>query len=68
MGKISWSLPAPLITTSATCKKIRDDKGYWSGVETYVSEHTDAVFSHGLCPECEKKAHEDLDQLLRENS
>jgi hypothetical protein len=56
-----------MLPICASCKKVRDDKGYWSGVETYVSEHTDAVFSHGLCPECEKKAHEDLAQLLREN-
>ncbi|MBU0674462.1 MAG: CHASE domain-containing protein [Proteobacteria bacterium] len=56
-----------LLPICASCKKIRDDTGYWSGVETYVSEHTDAVFSHGLCPECEKKALEDLAQLIREN-
>lgn len=42
-----------MLPICASCKKIRDDKGYWSGVETYVSEHTDAVFSHGLCPECD---------------
>lgn len=57
-----------MLPICATCKKIRDDEGYWSGVETYVSEHTDAVFSHGLCPECDKKAHEDLAQLIRENT
>ncbi|MDA3971834.1 MAG: response regulator [Desulfobulbaceae bacterium] len=57
-----------MLPICASCKRIRDDKGYWSGVETYVSEHTDAVFSHGLCPECEKKGREDLAQLLRENS
>ena len=56
-----------MLPICASCKKVRDDRGYWSGVETYVSQHTDAVFSHGLCPECEKKAHEDLAQLIREN-
>jgi CHASE1-domain containing sensor protein len=56
-----------MLPICASCKKIRDDKGYWSGVETYVSEHTDAVFSHGLCPECEKKAYEDLDEFIRKN-
>ncbi len=35
-----------------SCKKIRDDKGYWSEVEVYVSEKTDATFSHGYCPQC----------------
>lgn len=34
------------------CKKIRDDKGYWNQVEVYVRNHTEAEFSHGLCPEC----------------
>lgn len=57
-----------MLPICALCKKVRDDRGYWSGVETYVSEHSDAVFSHGLCPECEKKGHEDLAKLIRENS
>ncbi|MCC5850768.1 MAG: response regulator [Verrucomicrobia bacterium] len=34
------------------CKKIRDDKGYWQQVEVYLQAHSDAEFSHGLCPEC----------------
>jgi len=39
----------------ASCKKIRDDKGYWTGIETYISERSEAEFSHGLCPECVTK-------------
>lgn len=39
----------------ASCKKIRDDSGYWNEVEKYISEHSDAQFSHGLCPECAEK-------------
>lgn len=39
----------------ASCKKIRDDRGYWNEVEKYISEHTGAEFSHGLCPECAEK-------------
>ncbi len=39
----------------ASCKKIRDDRGYWNQVETYISEHSEAEFSHGICPECAKK-------------
>ncbi|MEJ2696997.1 MAG: hypothetical protein P8013_10150 [Candidatus Sulfobium sp.] len=39
----------------ASCKKIRDDRGYWYEVEKYVSEHSDAQFSHGLCPDCAEK-------------
>ncbi len=34
------------------CKKIRDDKGYWTQMEAYISERSEAEFSHGLCPEC----------------
>jgi hypothetical protein len=34
------------------CKKIRDDQGYWSQIESYISEHTDATFTHGVCPDC----------------
>mgnify|MGYP000369887611 CR=1 FL=1 len=37
------------------CKKIRDDKGYWSQVEIYISQHSQADFSHGICPDCKKK-------------
>ena len=40
------------IPICASCKKIRDDKGYWNQLEAYISKHTDAVFSHGLCPDC----------------
>jgi PAS domain S-box-containing protein len=41
-----------LLPICANCKKIRDDEGYWHSVEAYVSEHSQARFSHGICPEC----------------
>jgi PAS domain S-box-containing protein len=44
-----------LIPICASCKKIRDDKGYWQQVEVYVRDHSEAKFSHGICPECTKK-------------
>ncbi len=44
-----------LLPICAWCKKIRDDKGYWKAVETYVSERTKAEFTHGMCPECQNK-------------
>lgn len=56
-----------LLPICASCKKIRDDKGYWSGVEAYVSEHTEAVFTHGICPECEKKMYAELENLKNRN-
>ncbi len=37
------------------CKKIRDDQGFWSQVEVYISKHSEADFSHSLCPECKRK-------------
>jgi len=37
------------------CKKIRDDKGYWNQIEAYLNEHTDAEFTHGICPDCAKE-------------
>jgi len=44
-----------LLPICASCKKIRDDKGYWQQVEDFVGEHTGAHFSHGLCPACVSK-------------
>ncbi len=41
-----------LIPICASCKKIRDDKGYWSQIELYIRAHSAAEFSHGICPEC----------------
>jgi len=41
-----------LIPICAGCKKIRDDGGYWQQVEKYITDRSDAEFSHGLCPEC----------------
>lgn len=41
-----------ILPICANCKKIKDDKGYWSEVETYIQNHTDAEFSHGLCENC----------------
>lgn len=43
-----------LLPICSACKKIRDDKGYWQQIEAYIHEHSDAEFSHGICPECFK--------------
>ncbi len=48
--KLSGMLPI-----CASCKKIRDDKGYWNQIEAYIRDHSEAEFSHGICPECMKK-------------
>ncbi len=44
----------------ASCKKIRDDKGYWNQIESYISSHSEAEFSHGVCPECAEKLYPEL--------
>ena len=49
-----------IIPICSGCKKIRDDKGYWKQVEVYVRDHSDAEFSHGICPECIKKLYPDF--------
>lgn len=50
-----------LLPICSYCKKVRDDKGYWSQIESYISAHSEAQFSHSLCPECLKKLYPDLD-------
>ena len=49
-----------LLPICASCKKIRDDRGYWKQIETFISEHSQAEFSHGICPECARKFYPDL--------
>ncbi len=44
-----------LLPMCASCKKIRDDSGYWKQIESYLHEHSDAKFSHGICPDCAKE-------------
>jgi PAS domain S-box-containing protein len=44
-----------LLPICSSCKKIRDDMGYWNTLELYIMEHTDAEFTHGICPDCIRK-------------
>ncbi len=44
-----------LLPICASCKKIRDDRGYWNQIEAYIRDHSEAEFSHGICPECTRK-------------
>lgn len=44
----------------ASCKKIRDDKGYWNQIESYIRDHSEAEFSHGICPDCMRKLYPDM--------
>ncbi len=49
-----------LLPICSSCKKIRDDKGYWNQLEAYISSHSEADFSHSICPECEKKLYPEI--------
>jgi PAS domain S-box-containing protein len=44
-----------IVPICASCKKVRDDEGYWQQVDAYLSRHTDVRFSHGICPDCMAK-------------
>ena len=55
-----------LLPICASCKKIRDDKGYWNAVEDFVSQHSQAQFSHGICPECAKKLYPEHGTPIKE--
>ena len=50
-----------LLPICASCKKIRDDKGYWNQIDNYIETHSEVEFSHGLCPDCAKKLYPDFD-------
>jgi PAS domain S-box-containing protein len=49
-----------LLPICAACKNIRDDKGYWNKIEAYIKAHSEAEFSHGICPDCARKLYPDL--------
>jgi CheY-like chemotaxis protein len=57
-----------LIPVCAWCRKMRNEKGYWLQVEEYLTEHTDAEFTHGMCEECSKKAFAEREELKRKRS
>ncbi len=60
VNKLSGFLPI-----CSSFKKIRDDKGYWSEVEKYIGEHSEAQFSHGICPDCMRKLYPEIaDEIL----
>jgi hypothetical protein len=50
-----------MLPICASCKKIRDDKGYWNQIEAYISQYSEAQFSHSVCPECAQKLYPDLE-------
>lgn len=57
-----------LIPICAHCKKVRNDKGYWEQVETYVRQRSEAQFSHGICPDCLEGVREEVEQIKKDPS
>jgi response regulator RpfG family c-di-GMP phosphodiesterase len=55
-----------VVPICAWCKKIRDDEGYWKQLESYVREHTEAEFSHGICPSCAATFQEQIARATEE--
>jgi len=51
-----------LLPVCAWCRRVRDDQGYWSELEAYVQQHTDADFTHGICPQCVERVWRDEGQ------
>lgn len=51
-----------LLPICAKCKKIRDDNGYWNNLETFISAHSKADFTHGICPECSSEMYPEMNE------
>lgn len=51
-----------LLPICARCKKIRDDNGYWNQIEAFISAHSDADFTHGICPECSSALYPEMNE------
>ncbi|MCR4373387.1 MAG: response regulator transcription factor [Acidobacteria bacterium] len=54
-----------LLPICSYCKRIRSDEDYWQQVDSYITDHTDARFSHGICPTCMEKALREIDEDVR---
>lgn len=55
-----------LLPMCATCKGIRDDSGYWNRLEEYLEKHSDAQFTHGICPACLEEQYPDIYKKMKE--
>ena len=54
-----------LLPICASCKKIRDDQGYWNQIESYIQRHSQAEFSHSICPDCMQKLYPGLAEKIK---
>jgi len=55
-----------IVPICSFCKQIRDDKGYWNRVDAYIAKHTEAQFSHSICPDCVKEHYPEAGKILEE--
>lgn len=55
-----------ILPICAACKKIRNDRGLWDSIEKYINEHSEAEFTHSMCPECVEKYYPDLHNIKKE--
>ncbi|MCC7429971.1 hypothetical protein IT568_03920 [bacterium] len=55
-----------LLPICSCCKKIRNDEGYWNEIETYISQHSEAQFSHGICPQCIQKLYPEFSKRKKD--
>ncbi len=56
-----------MLPICSSCKKVRDDRGYWNQIEQYLKEHSDVEFTHSLCPGCAKKYLQGIDESDKES-
>jgi hypothetical protein len=54
-----------LLPICTNCKKIRDDQGYWHNVEEYIQKHSEADFTHGICPDCMEKYYPEIAKKVK---
>jgi len=52
-----------MLPICSSCKKIRDDKGYWTQIEAYIREHSDLEFTHGICPDCRRRLYPEFSEM-----
>ena len=57
-----------LLPICESCKKIRDDRGYWNQIESYIRDHSDAEFSHSICPDCAAEIYPDLVRKIKKDT
>lgn len=58
--KTLMGMVGALLPICVSCKRIRDDEGHWVEIDTYIADHSDTEFSHGICPDCQKKLYPEL--------